>query len=191
MAKIYRIAKGDGTTTTGTGVVSLATAYRTWVLLATATVAGAAATGVTFSSLDISGYRRFVLEVNMLHNSATAGGYLSLYANNDQVDANYHSNAIYCGYGTGVNRESDACSRIIVFNNLTADAVLCDVIIVRGIDGKMHALSKGRSSIPATVEIWDSAVSWSTSANITRLDIVSGVADAIDVGSTFRLWGVL
>lgn len=154
--------------------------------LGTATVEGAAATDLTISGLDLSAYTAFKV-IAKLKNATASVPSISLYYNADTTATNYHSqNFTSSNTSNTGSRANDAILSSIAANALadfTAD-------ITSDVDGKPRATFSFCEGVTTGIRYRVGAHLWVTAANVTTITLSSSVASALDVGSTFSVYGI-
>lgn len=164
--------------------------FKTKVLIATETVSGADKTTVSFTGLDINTDGKYILEIKV-QEANVANIELSLHINADATEANYDIQKVGIrdtGFsGTAMADNARFCN---IMKNLSID---CTIDITRSIEGFAHfygypTYSHGGSEATQAWRSFCCSKSNGTVANITQIDITSTSADAIKIGSVFKLY---
>ncbi len=139
-------------------------------------VAGAAATNITVSGLDLDTDECYLVQIELL-GAAAGAATVNAYFNGDTTATNYERslNAV-----TGDN------SAIGGLND--AQPALWSGYLRRVVSGRAVLHLQGGRMISTTAIDYSSTVIWDTSANVTSLTISSSVASQIAVGSAVRVW---
>lgn len=148
----------------------------------------AVATSVTFSNLDINTDRKYILEI-FVNNRVLNSDYY-IFVNNDQVVANYFKTSLSADFG--VSAVSSVNSPQFIFMSQVGDRFYGQLNIILGDDTLMRCHNQlMRDVFIPNSGVWNSSVIHNVAtANITRLDVVSNNANAIGIGSFFRLYRV-
>lgn len=148
----------------------------------------AVATSVTFNNLDINTDRRYILEA-FVNNQVINTDYY-IFANNDQVVGNYFKTSLSADFGASAINSANTAQFINM--SQVGDRFYGQLNIILGDDTLMRCHNQlTRDVFIPNVGTWDSAVIYNVAtANITRLDIVANNANAIGIGSFFRLYRI-
>lgn len=159
------------------------------VLVASATVAGSAATSLSLTGLDLAADGKYVMQFSFKNASGASTAYISLVYNSDSTAANYFAHATAFGTSGAPSNSTNSTGR---FCGMAASEYADgESIIQRRRDGKPVAMSKSVCcSASAFTTMQDFSTLWNNTANVTTLDIVCNVANALDVGSFVKLWKV-
>jgi len=156
-------------------------------LVATTTIAGAAATSIDFSGLDIDtdGYYFFIAKIK----EANVGtGFLYLYANNDTTTTNYNSDLM------GADNASAELARAnraeIGYMTQNTEGFHFGLVNL-SVNDVPEALTFGVTGASASAKIrqygWKKTA---TTANITQLTFTSSNASALAIGTTISLYKI-
>jgi len=152
-----------------------------------ALVAGAAATNLAISGLDLDTDETYYVEVK-LKNATASGASISLYYNADTTDSNYHRCAM------SVSNTTIAGARA---NNAfvgTMDASTQSTIagfIFKDFDARPRARLNYERGNTTTIVMGMSQHQWATAGtNVTGITISSSVANSLAIGSSIRVYRV-
>lgn len=156
-------------------------------LLGTATVAGAAATTLTLSGLDLSLYKAFEI-TGSLDNATASQSIISCFFNADTTATNYdNENSRFNGATITAGRSNansfavlEASSECVFWGKILNDA-----------NGKPSAFASQRSLQTTTLETRFLCCMWRTAANVTSITLSGSVASSLAIGSTFSVWGIV
>ena len=161
--------------------------------VATASVAGSAATTLAVSGLDLNTDERYFIELD-LKNATTSTALLSLYYNADTTAANYNRQALTIS-STSVTGSRGNDGQIGAMDSNTASTgsgnYIAQAWLRNDIDVhpclNLSCLRSGNSNIllQQIVHEWRTA-----STNVTGITISSSVANALAVGSKITIWKV-
>lgn len=156
-------------------------------LVQTVTV-GIASTSITFNNLDINTDKRYFLETFVNNQQANTNYYI--FVNNDTTLGNYFKTSLSADFG--VSAVSSTNTPEFIFGSQIDDRFYGELRIVLGDDGKMRCYNQlYRDVFIPNPGIWvSSIICTDVLANITRLDITGSNANAIGIGSFFRLYRV-
>lgn len=153
-------------------------------LVASASVAGSAATSLSLSGLDLDAHGRYIAYM-VMKNATASNAVLSLYYNSDTTDANYWRQAFNANNAIlSASRANDAAIVTLVSSvNLSGK-----LEIAKDIDGNPRANTSFGRDAPSSVRIDMTAHVWTGSANVTGLRITSSIANALAVGSYIKVY---
>jgi hypothetical protein len=152
------------------------------IFVAEQVVAGAAATSITVSGLDIDTDEKYVLEVHV-DNGTGSTALVSLYFNADTTAGNYRRFTT-----TGAAATNASTAEMDGF--FAGECGNYEISVRRDFDGNARAM--WTLSRATGANMWRSgSVYWTTVANITSITIQSSVASAFSIGSRVRVWKVL
>jgi len=168
------------------GVKWAATAGSAMTKIGTATVAGAAATTLTLSGLDLSAYKAFHVDVQ-LDNATASNSNISLYFNADTTATNY-------------DRQVFSAANTTLAGALANDGIIATLFASETLTGRMWIHndrdSKPRTegifnrNSPASVSLAMCAHAWTSATNITGITLSAAVASSLAIGSTFTVYGI-
>jgi len=144
-------------------------------------------TTITITGLDILKDKAYVILFTVKNPTGTTSWY-NLFVNGDTIETNYYSQRYYAdGASVGAARGNVAyCFHCDAGQNAFGEALL-----VRDPSGYARARSSTCTRDGSSITIFDFAVvKTATVTNITRIDIVATVADAIGTGSKLLLFRV-
>lgn len=148
------------------------------------TVAGAAASTITVSSLDLSTDELYEVEL-MLDNATASAISVSLFFNGDTTTTNYDRNVSTIG---GV---ASATNDAAVGQVVASSTSRYRLSISNDFDGRPRTLLDGSSGNTTTCSHQVGCHMWRTAANVTSFTINSSVANGFNIGSRVRVWKVL
>lgn len=155
-------------------------------LLGTATVAGAAATTLTLSELNLSAYKAFFATFR-LDNATGSAANISLYYNADTTATNYYVQSV-SGSNTTV---SGARGNSAILATMDANETLTwTATIVNDLDGRPRAFLHLSDGAAASVVMHVESHVWTSATNITGITLSSAIASSLAIGSTFSVWGI-
>jgi len=157
-----------------------------WEKVADITVEGSAVTDIVVDGLDLDTHRAYMIIFKVKNPTANSSG-MHIFFNDDTNDANYYQQYLYVsGTDISANRANNSIFTWVINgkeNNTWG-------LLTRGPTGipKFHALNIREGGSTVSIEIRH--VSWTTSANVTKIQIHSDQADAISVGSNLMIFKV-
>lgn len=168
----------NGTLSVGSGGVkypdgSIQTTAKT--LVWDYTVVGSAVTAITSPALDSNAHGGYEVQF-IIYNSTVSFVTYSLYYNNDQIAKNYR----YSMNGLGTQNAT-------IYNLNFGREVRIDGTIDVSPRGYVNFMGLGVDDFYCT-QSFLTHLKIVTIANLTRIDVVSSVANGIGVGSRFRIW---
>jgi hypothetical protein len=159
---------------------------RAMVNLGTATVAGAAATTLTLSGLDLSAYTAFKVHVK-LKNPTGSTALVSLYYNADTTATNYHQQYLL-GNSTTITAARSNDGIVIVMS--ATSKTNARIEIETDVDGIPRAFVKTNRDNGSGLILQNRVHQWTSATNITSITLSSSVASSLDIGSTFTVYGI-
>lgn len=185
MAKIYKIAKGDEVSTTGTGIISVKTGFLQKVY--DTEVTGSAVTSIDITNLDINTDKMYLILFFPNNTSASTSGY-SLFINNDTTVTNYYRQEFYCTGGTlNSSNNNDA----LFAHALAGGSSIAIGWLIRDGAGNARCLSHLNHSLTTTLMQQNRFLAkTATVANITQITLTAGIANAIGIGSRLIIYKV-
>jgi hypothetical protein len=163
---------------------ALATASTGMTLVGTATVAGAAATTLTLSGLNLAAHGRYIIEYNFL-NATASQAVISAYLNGDTTDTNYDNENIQSSGSTTTAARANAPTVGV----LNASSTCIGVMTVRtDRNGKASIEWEMRTGETTTITKRHGVTMWRTAANVTSITLSSSVASAFSIGDYFKVW---
>lgn len=155
-------------------------------VLGTTTVAGAAATTITVSGLDLSAYASLTVFAK-LKNATGSATEVHLTYNADTTATNYHSQR---------TAHTSTTAAVIVNSpyviTLSASAFLdFSGVIMADVDGYPRASLQGIDGVTTGITTRLGSHLWLSNANVTSLTLTSSVASALAIGSSLKVYGVL
>lgn len=154
-------------------------------LLAEYVVTGSPASSIDFQGLDIIAHKGYRIEAD-LKNATASGLGISLFANNDLVQANYASVAIYSNGST-----ISSSSLVYAYIGQCDASVGCSItanlsLSATGFYRWSSINCRGTLSVPISYIL--TGLKKATISNITQLTLVSSVANSLAVGSRIRIF---
>lgn len=156
-------------------------------LLGTATVAGAAATTLTMSSLDLSAWKAFYVVLSIKNASGLSAPNISLYYNGDTTAANYARQSVSISNASvAATRGADA----IVDSLAVSEHITAHFTITNDLTGKPRANYWGNRDTTTQLTMRLVNTYWSSATNITSITISSSTASCLAIGTTFSVFGI-
>jgi len=153
--------------------------------LGIAKVVDSAKTSMTMTDLSLDEDCAYMIYLKV-HEATGNAISLSCYFNNDQTATNYDSQRLNV-VGTSVSGSRDDTA---VFAACSANNYIeVWMYVFRNFEGKAVVHSYSGNTEP-NLGMKLAYVKWQTDATVTRMDIVSSVANSLDVGSCFRLYKI-
>lgn len=144
-------------------------------------VAGAAATDITVSGLNLSADEEYIVECSFDNATASLVS-VRLYYNGDTTGTNYDRNVATNGGSASATNDAAA-------GNLPASSTSVYRYIIRpDFDGRPRALLHGYAGNTTGVTDQVGSHMWRTASNVTSLTFNSSVASAFSIGSYVRVW---
>ncbi len=166
-----------------TGATGAAGGALTYV--GTATVAGAAATTLTMSALDLDADTSYLVQI-VLSNATASFSTISLYYNSDTTATNYDSVVAIFRGATLTGARANTGRFIDLTGNRDAAGF---ARISKDFPEKVNARFDGRNDITTLMEGHSNTHMWRTAAtNVTGITLSSSVASALAIGSFMRVW---
>lgn len=161
-------------------------------LVGTQTVAGAAVSGVSFTGLNLGGVVAYRIIGSVIN--AGTGCPLRVEFNGDAVQTNYHRQMGQIA-GTGISCARYNSNEIGGILSTAGNAASLDILFKQMAGRTPIAMSRMDDGVyfdaVVGISIDLNAIYKDATTNVTRIDITSGVADQIDVGSKFSLYKYL
>jgi hypothetical protein len=161
--------------------------FGTWELISDLLV-GTDTTSVTFTGLDLTAAKAYLLFIN-IRNPTTANSDYQFIVNQDTTLGNYYRTwhgitfqGVYHVYG-GANNN-------YLFDIWNGRSGFHEVLISRGLDGLTRFSSIGVRYAGGEFQSITHSMVYNVNTNMTRLDITAVVANAIGAGSRFMLFRV-
>lgn len=156
------------------------------VLLGTDTISGSAGTTLSLTGLDLSAYGAFAVVV-VLKNATAADATISMRFNNDTTATNYYRETIVAN---GATLSSSRSNDDLIATLPASGGIFARFDIANDIDGRPVATGAIQAGPVASIQLRNYARGWVTAANLTRIDIAANTANALAVGSYFKVYGV-
>ena len=154
-----------------------------YALVQTQTLA-AAATTITFSSLDYNSDGMYIL-MGIVKNHAGLANTIKLYFNNDTTDGDYHTQEVSCD-NAAISGQRLNLPRL-AYINLSEATFVC--YIQKTPSGYIFATSFPNLEVAANIKFYFEKITMdATQANLTRLDITSNQASGMDIGTSMSLY---
>lgn len=154
----------------------------------TATVAGAAATSITLSGLDLAADQCYRLEI-ALKNATASTAAIALFYNGDTTTTNYHRQlSTLIGSATPVGSRINSANVVGLSGSGYTEG---SASILNGRDGKPVAHLHVARDRTTNFGFQQCSHHWVTTANVTSITISSDVAAALDIGSYFKVFKVV
>lgn len=150
-----------------------------------AVIAGAAATNLTISSLDLDADEEYVVRLEIL-NATAATPNISMFYNADTTAGNYDSQGTsFDGAGTTSARANTA-----VIGGLSAStSATFEIWLRRNLSAKVMAHAQVIRGTTTTMFAQSFSTQWRTaSTNVTGITINSSTASALAIGSKITVW---
>jgi len=152
--------------------------FATLEVVADVVVSGAAVTSISVTDLDLDADKFYILLFAGTNPAAVCQ--LSLHYNNDLVAANYYSQRLtVSGAVVASARVNTALCSYIANGRET----VFFAVISRPASGKVHAFFQSSNDEQAALDGYTFWHDWVTEANVTRIDLVSNIANSIGIGS--------
>lgn len=153
----------------------------------TATVAGAAATNLTLSGLDLTADGRYRVYFS-LKNATGSSTNVSLYYNADTTATNYYRQTLTAsGTSSSPSRGNDAQMMPM---SATTGTQTGHFDIQFDQDGKARANLFYNRDTPSAIIAAMLVHVWNVAGNVTGITFTTSVASALEIGSTFSVWKV-
>jgi len=161
-------------------------AFGTWEKIVETEVTGAAVTSITVTGLDLDDAKAYVLLFKVTNPTASASAY-SLFLNNDTTATNYYRQFLY-GAGTAISARRD--NNAAVWSADPGEETIGWFLMIRDPAGLVKGISLDTRRDPAWIWGAFQNYGWVTTANVTRIDIVASITDAIGIGSKVIMFKV-
>lgn len=168
------------------GPILAATGSGSLTKLGTATVAGAAATTLTLSGLDLSAYRAFLVIFDF-DNATGSNSTVSLYFNADTTATNYNIESISFSNTTVAATRANSGAIDVLSANETGTGFF---IIRNDQNGRPRAMGLVNDGASASIIGRLMFHSWTSATNVTGLTFSGSVATSLAIGSTFTVYGI-
>jgi hypothetical protein len=142
----------------------------------TVTVAGSAATTISFTGLDLATAGEYWIRA-ILKNATGSSMYCYLEFNSDTTTGNYYCTQILSNSSTG----SDNSPRAFTLEPSSNTEVW--IRVTRNFDGRPTAHTVSRSNTVSSPSQRQFTIQRDNTANVTSIQLVSGTANAFDIGS--------
>jgi hypothetical protein len=154
----------------------------------TAAVAGAAATTITMSGLDLATDQTYLLVCNLQSAGSTAN--VSLYFNGDTTAGNYRRSSITLNGGSVTG--GTASDGVVTVVLTPSGCSVAYILVTTGLDGKPTAISlMNRPQAAAGTPVFQIyATNWATAANVTGITLSASVASSLAIGSFFKAFRI-
>jgi len=190
--RYYIISTGDGTTTTGTNIISVKDtgvtpaklSFGTWQKVSETTV-GSNSQTVSLTSLDLDTAKAYLLILDIKNVSGAAATY-SLFYNTDSTATNYYNDMSNDASPITKTRANTGLAFASGNNNL---CTFVQIEILRDVDGYPVAIIRSNQdgdSTATTVRV--GAHSATTAANVTSIQITGSAAASIAQNSRIFLF---
>lgn len=156
-------------------------------LVGTASVAGAAATTLAISGLDLDADGRYFIEYS-LKNATGSAAEIRLFFNSDTTTTNYDSQVGLINGATFSGGRNNSARFIDLSASLAAQG---HGYISKDFDGRPRSEIMGSYESTTTFKLWWAATMWRTAGtNVTGITLSSTVASALAIGSVIRVWKI-
>jgi hypothetical protein len=181
---VEEIILGTGLTMTGT-TLSAAAGSGGLTYVGSATVAGAAASTLTISGLDLNSHKGYFIRIK-LKNAVGSVPQVSLYFNADTTASNYDSQV----YGIAVSALSGGRANSARLVDIPASSYAMGTFeLTNDLQNKPTAVYTGMDGITTAILLIGTAVAWrTTGTNVTGITLSASVANALDIGSSIEVW---
>lgn len=155
-------------------------------LVQTITVAGAAATSITASGLDLAADGEYHI-VFSIGNATASGLTISMFYNADTTATNYYNQALYSGgSSTSSNRANTA--RLIELALSSYATGFIDII--RDLSGRPRATHTHNRDEPTAIGLQQGSHIRTNTANVTSITFTSNVANSLAIGTYFKIFKI-
>jgi hypothetical protein len=154
--------------------------------VAGASIAGAAATTLTVSGLDLNTHLTYKVLIRLKNATASAAS-ISMFYNADTTATNYFSSSTSNGASTQANN-----ALITSLFASTSGEAMADLTVSRIVNRVLATGAPGTASNSGTnIRAQGVTHQWTTLAtNVTGITISSSVANSLDIGSRIDVWQV-
>lgn len=139
---------------------------------------------IDFQSLNLDTHNCYFFTAH-IENGNTGTSLISLYANNDQVAANYARQ--YLNASGALITAAAAADAVIANALVNAKTIFYGYVMRAGSNGRMKAMSNQNQS---TLDIYPFNIDWTGTANVTRLTFKSDRANGFKTGSKISLYRI-
>ncbi len=152
-----------------------------------AVVAGAAATTLSISGLDLDTDGQYLIEFSL--KNATAGAVdIRLFYNADTTVTNYDTQIQAVAVAALAGARGNTAT---ICSMLASSCSTGTINLSKDVDGKPTALTVDKEGTSATLRAAWSVQFWRTAGtNVTALIFSASVGSAIDIGSYVRIWKI-
>lgn len=151
-----------------------------------AVVAGAAATTLSISGLDLDTDGRYLVEFIGTNPTASLTS-LSLFFNADTTAVNYDTQTFTVANNSLVGARVDAATCMSMA--ATSGTINAKIFIDKDVNGKVTAIIEARENITIAIVQRYSVLHWTTAGtNVTGFTISASVASSLGIGTTIRVW---
>lgn len=177
---------GQVLTSNGAGALPTFQSGSPMHIVATQTVAGAAATSIDFTSgIDLDAHECYMI-IGTLVNASGSDNNISLYSNNDTTLTNYRRHSVGNSSGTVFGGVSDAA--LLTFIK-ASDRLFFKAFMARPSGGGARAIAESAVMSASSTDGWfSSAVLYETASNVTRLTFTGNQASGLAIGSKITIW---
>jgi len=161
-------------------------AFGTWEKIVETTVTGTAVTTISITGLDLDAAKAYLLLLRFTNPTTSDTGY-AMYLNADTTGTNYWRQYMWAS-GTSIagNRVNDA-----TFSSASAgEESIVWAVMARDPAGYVKVLTNTALRDPSAVWILFQGWTWTTTANVTQIDITASVTGAIGIGSRVIIFKV-
>lgn len=179
-------SEGDVLTIVGGALAYAAPAGGAMTFVAEGTVVGAAVTTVNISGLDLAADSSYYIQYKIV-NATGSVLEVHMHYNSDTTSANYrYQYQIASSATTSAGRASNAS----IINMAASSAEVGTITISTDVGGLPRAFKTGNRDAFASVSTQTTSHIWNSTANVTSIDFTSTVANAIGIGSNFRIFKI-
>jgi len=170
----------------GTDVSSDELTFGTWEKIVDTTVSPSAVTTITITGLDLDAAKAYLLIFKTDNTTASLADY-QLFFNNDTTTTNYYTQVLGV-YGTTV--AAGRANTTYLARAAAGVETWCYALIQRSVDGYAGCFSHEIRNTGSAVELYQNAMTYTVTGNVTRIDITSSVSGGIAVGSRIIIFKV-
>lgn len=169
----------------GAWAVASASVGGAMTLVGTATVAGSAVTDLTLSGLDLDTDGRYVVWMS-LGNATVSSASISMYYSGDTTATNYYVQ-FWNVDGTAVGGAARSNAAVIAAMNASSVISGQAELMVDPFGYTRSTVRLNRHAPSAVVLVHDAHI-WASASNVTSITLSSSVANALAVGSYFKVY---
>ena len=153
-------------------------------LVGTVTVAGAAATSLAMTGLDLAADGCYVIRAS-LKNASGSSNTVSMFYNGDTTTGNYAGQFI-TGAGSALSAAASASAAVFTMDGSASH--IADIRTQLDQDGRARAALLSHRGASTSLVLQHCAHIYKTVANVTEIRFTGVIASGLAVGSTFTVW---